>query len=456
MRAWLPALFLVALAAGLAVFAPLTVDLQRRPELSLPWIAASAFLLAAGSRFHRLSVQALGSLLLWCEIAVSLSTQVVPFGTPFGSTWAPRVLLLTLVLVAWALLMRPAAWLRRGLVAGALATALAAFVFWLAVPRVGLTASLTWLAVDSHGSLYATENDNGAIWRFARDGSRSLLYPARAIVGQPGLGWQPAGLGVELPPLTNTQIVNASAFRQPLLFCGLSVDSDDQLYIVDPNRHEVRQFAQDGQLNGVWPLPPNYSLTQGCIAATRERVYVGDANGYIHVLDHAGLRLSQWQATPAVRGLAPSTQDQLFVLRERSITLLRDDGTVAREWPLPAPVAGLSAPYQSLLVRRNGEFLVTDVNRRQVRRFDSDGRELPVLGKAATWPGLFAGPGGLPGEIVEPLGLAEDDEGNLYVSDTAFRVIQRLTREGAVNAVITALEDESNERFSEPCANAAC
>ncbi len=454
MRALAAALFLVALAVVNTFAAPLTLDLQPRVDLAGAWLALGVLLLAIGLLLKRMSVQVLASLILWSEIAANLSTQIVPFGTPLGSIWSPRVLLLSLALVAWLLLMQPARWFLRGLIAFIISTALVSGTFWFNVPRVAVSASLTWLAVDSHGALYATEIDNGAVWRFERDGTRSILFPTRAITNQ--ANWQPASLGIELPPVTNTQIINTTSLRQPLLFCGLSIDPDDQLYIVDPNRHEVRQFAPDGQPRATWSLPSSYSLTQGCIAATRERVYVADATGFIHVFDHAGNMQIQWRQTQTVRGLACDAHGQLFVLHDRSIVALGKDGSVTREWQLPAPTEGLSAPYQSLLVRRNGEFLVTDINRGQVRRFDANGRELPTLGKAATWPGQFAGAGGLPGEIVEPLGLAEDESGNVYVSDTGFRLVQRFGADGVVRVVIVVPEDESNEQQKEPCVNGTC
>ncbi len=456
MRRGAPALFVLALAAGATLLAPPMLDYRPRVDLALSGLGLGASLLAAGFVLRQTALRVLGSLALWVEIAVCLATQIAPFSTPLGSIWAPRIFWLTLALVVWAFLMRPAPWLRRGLLAFLLSTTLVCAVFWLNVPRVAVTASLTWLVTGPGGALYATENDIGALWRFDTDGTRSLIYPARALAGQPGTGWQPAGIGVELPPPTSTQIVNASSFRQPILFCGLSIDTDNRLYVVDPSRHEVRQFTSDGLLRGAWPLPPNYSPTQSCIAATRDRVYVSDANGYIHVYDHDGSRLAQWQQSPPTRGLARSVSDELFVLRDRSIALLGADGAVTREWSLPAPVQGLSAPYQSLLIRRSGEFLLTDGNRGQVRRFDAGGQELPMLGRAGNWPGQFAGPGGMPGDLVEPLGLAEDEGGHVYVSDAAFRLVQRFRADGSVDLIIAVPEVEASESASGGCVGGAC
>lgn len=131
-----------------------------------------------------------------------------------------------------------------------------------------------------------------------------------------------------------------------------------------------------------------------------------------------GALQAQWPQAEPLRGFSFNPQGDLLVLRQRSIAVLRSpSGRAAEEWPLPAPTQGLSVPYRTVLGRRNGEILVSDFNTGQVRRFSAAHVELPSVGKLATWPGQFAGPGGWPGELTEPRGLAEDQQGRLYVSD---------------------------------------
>jgi sugar lactone lactonase YvrE len=146
-----------------------------------------------------------------------------------------------------------------------------------------------------------------------------------------------------------------------------------------------------------------------------------------------------------------------LALLPRSVRALQyPTGNIVREWALPKPTTGRATPYQALTTTSNGELLVTDLNQNQVRRFAVDGKELQPLGRSGDWPGQFLGAGGLPGDLAEPSALAEDRQHRIYVSDSAYRVVQRFRPDGRVDAVIAVPEDEATEMRRTNCPNVLC
>jgi hypothetical protein len=167
----------------------------------------------------------------------------------------------------------------------------------------------------------------------------------------------------------------------------------------------------------------------------------------IYVFKPDGNLVAKWQPTKVSNGLDADGQGNLYVLHERNITVHKTpDGTVIRQIDLPTVKEGLAAPYGAVLVRSNGEILVTDLNKDQVLRFGADGRALSPLGVHGDWPGQFAGPGGMPGEFAGVGALAQDAAGRIYVSDSLYRLVERFAPQGEIDAIITVPEQVANEK----------
>jgi hypothetical protein len=442
----LPALYLGTLSLLAAIYVPPVFALQAREEIALGWWTCGAGILTLGAWRTRRLWAVVGIVTLWALVCVCIVTQLAEFGAPPGRIWGQRGLGLTAALLAWMVLLRPPALLWRGSVAAGLVTGAVLVFAWLMSPPVGRTVSFSWLAVDSTNRLYAAETDLGVIWVFDADGTRSNLWPRRAVPGQPGPGLQPAGFGSELlQPVTQSPANNSGLTDANLTFCGIAVDAQDQLYMVDAGLHEVRRFTRDGQLADAWKLPDYYGPARGCVAAGGGRVFVSDGRNVIHVFGADGSSQAHWSRPQTPRGLALGSEG-LWVLQQTDIAILDvADGSTRRTQPLSKPAQGLAAPYQALVFTRGGGFLVSDANLAQVRRFAADGSEQAPLGKAATWAGQFAGAGGWPGEFAAPSGAAEDMQGRIYVADSAFRVIQRFGADGVVDAVYSVPESEAND-----------
>ena len=78
--------------------------------------------------------------------------------------------------------------------------------------------------------------------------------------------------------------------------------------------------------------------------------------------------------------------------------------------------------YGAIEFAPDGSFYVLDVGNFRVQHFDSDRRFLDSWG----------GPGGGPGQYKDPIGLAVDDQGTVYVLDDQRAVVELYDAEGAV------------------------
>src|SRR5690348_10834107 len=176
-------LFLGGLALIIALIDPIVLDLQPRLEVSLGLLVLGGGLIAFGVLRRRLPALWAGALVLWIEIAAGIATQLSPLALPQGQIWGPRGLLIAVAFFGWALFLNLPPYLRRALLALALPTfAVLGVLWWSAVPNgVPLPprrAAIYWLAVDSRGTLYANDVDNGVIWVFDSTGAaQGNLWP---------------------------------------------------------------------------------------------------------------------------------------------------------------------------------------------------------------------------------------------------------------------------------------
>jgi sugar lactone lactonase YvrE len=448
----LPAIFLGAACLVLAVLDPVYIGYRPQALLTVVLAAAGAAGIAYGSyrRDLRVYFGAAGfdfALLVW-----SLATQPVQLGVPLASVLPFRLVLYGLVLGAWLYLMRPPLWARRaiafagvpvllvlGLVSGPV---FAAQLRGAPLPRVAF--SPYWVAVNSQGTVYATNADGNAIWVFAPDGGLlGTIWPATAEgLGQPGPGILPA---VQPTPIVrpydpfNTlppAPANAPGPQYPtVLFCGLAVDHEDNLLVVNNAHQKLEKYGPDGTLLVQWALPDGFEGSKGCIASDRTHIYIASRFGFVYVLDRQANVLREVQVEYQPFGLAPDGARGLVVLGPFQMDRIDPETGARSPLSLPPPQGQLRIPYQSLLVTRTGQLLATDVASNRVLRISMQaGQVVGAIGSAGQYPGQFQGLGG----------LAEDAEGFIYVADWQNGAVQRFTQRGEIDRVYWALAPAPN------------
>jgi sugar lactone lactonase YvrE len=462
----LPSLFVAAAALILAIQDPINIQFQPRPILTYVIVGLGILLLALGLWKRIPRVLMAGSVILFLSIAAGVITQPAQFNVPILAVWPLRLALVLLVVCAWAFLMSPARWLRRALVAFVIPTALM-LLFWGGPPtayqlfpewaarNLGqqiyppfLNFQPYWLALDSRGTLYATDNDGSIVWVFDSSGNPvGTLLPSKAPpVPTPGPGILPSGYENELNLpgtglfATATPIGGASVAR--FEFCGLAVDPQDNLYMMDLTNQSgsqsgfgIMRFDRDGNITARWPAPVGYEPTSGCLASDRDHLYLGARTNRVYVLDYAGKLQREVDLGFQPFGISADGNGKLIVMGPNVLRELDPATGTLADKKLPPISSGVQIP---MLYLRDGDLLASDhVDLRLVRVNIQTGKAVSTISQKGSWPGQLGAIGG----------MVQDAQGRIYVADYGNRVIQRFTPDGTIDAAWWAarLSSEAGE-----------
>ena len=228
--------------------------------------------------------------------------------------------------------------------------------------------------------------------------------------------------------------VNAKTFPFQMIGpYGIAIDSKGMVYVADQRVGAVFIFnmaTRDCQLirNGV---EAKFGWINGVAIDDDDRLFVSDGKMHRvlifnakHELDN---QISEGLVDPV--GLAIDTsnrflyvvdtqQDQVIVYDADTLKLLRRIGTGGKNHFLTTP-GDFGAP-QGVAVDQDGNVYVTDTMNNRVEIFDADGNFLSTFGKAGDGPGYFA----------RPKGIAVDGDGHIWVADEMQDRLQVFNREG--------------------------
>jgi len=251
------------------------------------------------------------------------------------------------------------------------------------------------VATDSSGNVYVADTYNNAIRK---------ITPAGAVTTLAGLAgsWGSAdGTG------------SAARFNYPT---GVATDSSGNVYVADYFNHTIRKITLAGAVTTLAGLAGSSGSSDGTGSAARfnypsgvatdssGNVYVNDTNSYtIRKITPAG-------AVTTLAGLAGSWGSA--------------DGTgSAARFDRPAGVATDSS----------GNVYVADANNRAIRKITPAGAVTTLAGLAGSW-GSADGTGSA-ARFDDPLGVATDSSGNVYVADSSNDTIRKITPAGAVTTI---------------------
>jgi DNA-binding beta-propeller fold protein YncE len=133
------------------------------------------------------------------------------------------------------------------------------------------------------------------------------------------------------------------------------------------------------------------------------------------LLDPVGLALD---ATNRFLYVVDTQQDQVIVYDADTLKLLRRIGTGGKNHYLTTP-GDFGAP-QGVAVDQDGNVYVTDTLNNRVEIFDADGNFVSLFGKHGDGPGYLA----------RPKGIAVDGDGHIWVADEVEDRLQVFNREG--------------------------
>jgi sugar lactone lactonase YvrE len=280
--------------------------------------------------------------------------------------------------------------------------------------------NLCGIAVDTNsGSIYVTDTGNSTIRRLTPVGTNWVVT---TIAGQPGVTGSANG--------TNT----TATFNYPV---GLTMDASGNLYVLDTLNYLVREIS---------PMGTNWvTKTVAAFAGSPiEWAITCDQNGNLYTVSSSGIQeispTNNWQVVPiagnvtfnALRGIAVDTNGNLYVVDAlgpdvQELTLSGGnwvDKTIAGMPGVSGYADGTntSAAFnqpESVAMDNQGNLYVTDSANQTIREIAPVGPNWVV----STLAGISGGTGSADGVGINagfnyPAGLVLDGHGNFYVGDT--------------------------------------
>jgi sugar lactone lactonase YvrE len=269
--------------------------------------------------------------------------------------------------------------------------------------------SLAGIAVDNAGNIYVT--DNQTVRRVTPAGAVSTM------AGNPNSPWYQDGQG------------SAAYFNYPQ---GIAVNDAGTIFVADTENHAIRFVTPDGYAGtaSYFPSPVGtgaqtpHIFPRGIAIDSAGSIYVADTSAAI-------IRKLTSEGAPIVAGAvyAYGSAD--------------GDGTAARFFD---PVGLTFDPA--------GNLIVADASNATIRKISPSLEVSTLAGRAS--PGIANGPAGS-AQFGRPAGVARDRQGNVYVADTLNHTIRKITPAGVVSTFAgspgeygAADGNGSNARFATP------
>jgi uncharacterized protein (TIGR03437 family) len=276
--------------------------------------------------------------------------------------------------------------------------------------------SPTGLAMDSSGNLYILQTPTGRI-RKVSGGGTITAYAGTGVSGFSGDG-------------------GAATSAQLFPGHGIAVDSTGNLYIADLYNNRIRKVDPSGIITTFAGSGAANSLGQGgfsgdggpatAAALNLPDAVAVDAAGNVYIADSSNYRIRKVDkntgiiTTVAGNGNVPQNKQTA------------NDGGVAKQVPIQQPT--------SLTVDAAGNLYISDGAR--VQKVDTAGFIRTVAGTGTLGDTGDGGPG-TSAEVKSVVGLAADNAGNLYISETTYRV-----RKVDASGIITTVAGNGTRGYS--------
>ena len=252
------------------------------------------------------------------------------------------------------------------------------------------------VAVDASGNLFIADIGSTRIRKVATNGIITT------VAGN-GL-WSFSGDG---GAATNAALANPT---------GVAVDASGNLFIADQGNNRIRKVGIDGIITTVAGNDTNSFSGDGG-AATNASLFTPfgvavDASGNLFIADAANRRIRKVAANGIITTLAGN-----------GLWSFSGDGGAATN-------AAFRAPY-GMAVDASGNLFIADMGNNRIRKVGIDGIITTVAGNgygAGSGAGGYSGDGGAAtnAELFNPLGVALDASGNVFISDQYNSRIRRV------------------------------
>lgn len=259
---------------------------------------------------------------------------------------------------------------------------------------VGAAASFrlpVGVAVGDSGNVYVAEFGNNLIRKVTPTGSVTTVAGSTTAGSTNGTG-------------------AAASFNKPT---GLAIDPTGTLYVADLANNLIRKITPAGAVT-TFAGSGSAGSSDGLGTAASFRGPIGiaiDSNGNLYVADVSNNMIRKITPQGLVSTLAGST------------TAGSSDGTgAAASFKQPTAVA----------VDNNGNLYVTDTGNSMIRKVTPNGVVTTLAGSTSVGSADGTGPAA---SFNQPVGLAVDSTGTLYVADSQNNLIRKVTPAGVVTTL---------------------
>lgn len=272
-------------------------------------------------------------------------------------------------------------------------------------------------------------------------------YTPAADKAKPKSSWMDRLAGGQ----SDTEKINPKSFPYQMIGpYGIAVDSKGLVYVADQRVGAVFIYnteTRDCQMirNGI---EAHFGWINGLAIDDDDRLFVSDAKMHRVLIfntkhevenqvteglvDPVGLAID---TTNRFLYVVDTQQDQVIVYDADSLKLLRRIGTGGKNHFLTTP-GDFGAP-QGIALDQDGNVYVTDTLNNRVEIFDADGTFVSEFGKHGDGPGYFA----------RPKGIAVDGDGHIWVADQMEDRLQVFNRQGQLLTYIGSGHGELPGQF---------
>jgi hypothetical protein len=255
------------------------------------------------------------------------------------------------------------------------------------------------VTIDAAGAIYIADNYNHAIRKISPNGTITA-FAGTGSSGYSGDGGSAA----------------AAKLRYPL---GAAVDGSGTVYIADTNNHCIRKVSAVGIITTVAGTGDSgYSGDNG--PATSAELYypaavVLDGTGGFYIADRYNHRIRKVAANGIITTVAGTGNSGYS----------GDNG--------PASAAEIDSPY-GIALDKNGSVYIADSRNERIRKVDTAGIITTVAGNGSAG---YAGDNGpaVSAKLSNPLGVAVDDKGTLYIADCNNDRIRKVDAAGTITTL---------------------
>jgi DNA-binding beta-propeller fold protein YncE len=200
------------------------------------------------------------------------------------------------------------------------------------------------------------------------------------------------------------------------------VDNDGYIYVTDVKEHHVLKFERNG----------NFVKTWGKEGREREEllrptgISVNSKND-IYVVDSGNLRVKVYSSLGVLQGIlekpknmglpvdvAVGPDDYVWVMDKIRVYKYSPEGRFINSWGKRGVKDGEFGNPKAIGIDKYGFIYIADAANKRIQKFDVDGKFITKWGEAGSGIGKFS----------LPVGIAVDREGLVYVTDSANHRIQ--------------------------------